>query len=92
MTAPPPPGSTRHRPLKTLVTGGGGFLGRAIVKRLLTRGDEVRSLARGDYPELRQLGVEVIQGDLADADVVQVACAGCDVVFHVAARAGVWGP
>ena len=77
--------------MRALVTGGGGFLGLAIVKRLRARGDFVRSLSRGDYPELRALGVESVQGDIADADVVSAAAAGCDVVFHVAAKAGVWG-
>ncbi len=78
--------------MKTLVTGGGGFLGGAIVRRLVERGDTVRSLARGDYPELRALGVETIQGDVADRDAVLRAVEGCDVVFHVAAKAGFWGP
>src|SRR5690554_4001860 len=77
--------------MKTLVTGGGGFLGKAIVARLLARGDEVRVLARGDYPELAQMGAETIRGDVADAAVVDRAVEGCDVVFHVAAKAGVWG-
>ncbi len=74
-----------------LVTGGGGFLGRAIVGQLVARGDTVRSLARGDYPELRALGVESIRGDLADAAPVDRAVEGSDVVFHVAAKAGIWG-
>lgn len=77
--------------MKALVTGGGGFLGKAIVAQLLERGDEVRSLARSDYPELRQMGVDTVQGDIADARVVEKAVAGCDIVFHVAAKAGVWG-
>ncbi len=77
--------------MKTLVTGGGGFLGKAIVERLLARGDEVRVLARGEYPELAELGVETIRGDVADPAVVERAVEGCDVVFHVAAKAGVWG-
>jgi nucleoside-diphosphate-sugar epimerase len=81
----------RSRQVCALVTGGGGFLGRAIVERLLARGDQVRSFARGDYPELAQLGVEVLHGDLADAEAIGDACRGCEVVFHVAARAGVWG-
>jgi len=75
-----------------LVTGGGGFLGRAIVERLLQRGVSVRSIARGDYPELRQLGVETIRADLTDDAAVTQACNGVDVIFHVAAKAGVWGP
>jgi len=77
--------------MKALVTGGGGFLGGAIVRDLVARGDEVRSFARGDYPALRDLGVEAIRGDLADADAVARAVDGCDVVFHVAAKAGIWG-
>ena len=77
--------------MKALVTGGGGFLGGAIVRRLLDRGDSVRSYSRGDYPELSRLGVEVFQGDLCDADALAKAADGCDVLFHVAAKAGVWG-
>jgi nucleoside-diphosphate-sugar epimerase len=74
-----------------LVTGGGGFLGGAIVRRLVERGVRVRSFSRGDYPDLRALGVELFHGDLADADAVNRAVCGCDVVFHVAAKAGVGG-
>jgi nucleoside-diphosphate-sugar epimerase len=74
-----------------LVTGGGGFLGSAIVRRLVARGDQVRSLARNRYPALDTLGVEQFQGDVADADLVTRAVASCDLVFHVAARAGIWG-
>ena len=80
-----------HRPLTALVTGGGGFLGLAIVEQLLARGDQVRSFARGSYPGIAELGVEVLRGDLRDAQAVGTACAGCDVVFHVAAKAGIWG-
>lgn len=78
--------------MKALVTGGGGFLGNAIVRRLIDRGYEVRSLNRGDYPGLVGLGVEQIRGDLADAEVVHRATTDCDVVFHVAAKAAMWGP
>jgi len=77
--------------MKALVTGGGGFLGLAIVRLLRQRGDEVRSLARNSYPELDALGVEQVRGDLADAGAVAEAAAGCELVFHVAAKAGVWG-
>jgi nucleoside-diphosphate-sugar epimerase len=77
--------------VKTLVTGGGGFLGRAIVEQLLARGDSVRSLARGDYPELAKAGAEVVRGDIEDAAAVANAAKGVDVVFHVAARPGIWG-
>ncbi|MBN2159656.1 MAG: NAD-dependent epimerase/dehydratase family protein [Spirochaetes bacterium] len=78
--------------MRALVTGGGGFLGGAIVRQLIRRGDAVRSFSRGSYPELDRLGVEHVQGDLADLDDICAAVKGCDVVFHVAAKAGPWGP
>lgn len=77
---------------RALVTGGGGFLGAAIVGRLLAHGWLVRSFSRGGYPELEAAGVECRRGDLADGPAVADAVAGCEVVFHVAAKAGVWGP
>jgi len=78
--------------MKALVTGGGGFLGGAIVRKLVERGDEVRSFSRRSYAKLEKLGVQHIQGDLTDEEAICHAAGGCDVVFHVAARAGVWGP
>jgi len=77
--------------MRVLVTGGGGFLGGAIVRQLLARGDRVRSVSRGSYPELARLGVEHISGDLAEAAVAETAVAGVDAVIHTAAKAGVWG-
>jgi len=77
--------------MKALVTGGGGFLGRYIVERLLARGDSVRVLGRGGYPELDTLGVEGVQADLRDRDAVIKACRAIDVVFHVAALPAIWG-
>jgi len=74
-----------------LVTGGGGFLGFAIVRLLKERGHRVASLSRNRYHALDELGVHQIQADLSDAEAVKNACAGKDVVFHVAAKAGVWG-
>jgi nucleoside-diphosphate-sugar epimerase len=78
--------------LHVLVTGAGGFLGRYIAEQSLARGDRVRGLARGEYPQLADLGVEMIRGDLRDAETVIRACHGVDVVYHVAAIAGIWGP
>jgi len=77
--------------MKVLVTGGGGFLGGVIVRMLRERGDEVRSFSRGEYPALAALGVEQVRGRLEDRDAVVAAAAGCDLVFHVAAKAGIWG-
>ena len=58
---------------------------------LVERGDEVRSFSRGEYPELARLGVEQFRGDLAEREALLRAAAGCDIVFHVAAKAGIWG-
>lgn len=80
------------RPATVLVTGGGGFLGQAIVRLLLQRGETVRSFSRQPYPELAALGVEHCQGELDDPQAVAAAVQGCGLVFHVAAKAGVWGP
>jgi 2-alkyl-3-oxoalkanoate reductase len=77
--------------MKALVTGGGGFLGQAIVRKLRARGDAVRSISRSTYPELANLGVEQFRGDLTDAGAIEKAAAGCDLILHVAAKAGIWG-
>jgi len=75
--------------MHALVTGGGGFLGRYICEQLIARGDRVRSFGRGAYPELKTLGVEVVRGDICNEKAVSAACQGAEVVFHVAALAGV---
>lgn len=77
--------------MRALVTGGTGFLGGAIASRLIKEGWTVRSLARGEAPGLRALGVDVVRADLSDAKAVKAACSGCEVVFHAAAKVGLWG-
>lgn len=77
--------------MKILVTGGGGFVGGYVIDRLIARGYAVRSIGRSAQPDLEAKGVEVVQADLGDAAAVATACAGVDAVFHVAAKAGVWG-
>lgn len=78
-------------PDKVLVTGGGGFLGGAILRQLLERSDRVTSFSRRVYPELTSFGVEQIHGDISDKTAVEFACKGIDLVFHVASKPGVWG-
>lgn len=77
--------------MKALVTGGGGFLGGAIVELLLSRGACVRSFSRGEYPRLSALGTECMRGDITDKAAAAEACRGCDTVFHAAAKVGMWG-
>ncbi len=74
-----------------LVTGVGGFLGSAIIERLVAHGDAVRSLSRGHYPKLAAMGIDQIRGDIADRQTVQRACAGVELLFHVAAKPTPWG-
>ncbi len=77
---------------QVLVTGGGGFIGKALVRALVERGLRVTVVGRNSYPDLESLGVKCLRGDIRDADFLERACAGHDTVFHVAAKAGVWGP
>lgn len=74
--------------MKVLVTGGTGFSGKALVRRLLDLGHEVVAL---DYheglktEELRQWGAQVVIGSVTDREVVRRCVAGVDVVQHLAA-------
>ena len=75
-----------------LVTGGGGFLGKAIIHLLKKDGYKLRSYSRGRYPELEKLGVETFQGNISDEAALEAAAQGCHAIMHVAAKAGVYGP
>ncbi|MDO6641487.1 NAD-dependent epimerase/dehydratase family protein [Shewanella sp. 5_MG-2023] len=81
----------KSRVNKVFVTGAGGFLGKAICTRLRAAGIEVNGFARGEYPALTAMGVNMYQGDISDSDALAAAMQDCDLVFHVASKAGVWG-
>ncbi len=74
-----------------LVTGGGGFLGRAVVEKLLQKGDRVISLSRKFYTDLQRIGAEQIQGDIRDRTKLEKSFQGVQTVFHTAAKADIWG-
>jgi nucleoside-diphosphate-sugar epimerase len=78
--------------MKVLVTGGGGFLGSAICRQLLARGDDVIAYQRSANKELEKLGVRIIRGSITDAELLNAALEGVDAVIHTAAKAGIWGP
>ncbi|WP_267221139.1 hopanoid-associated sugar epimerase [Dyella silvae] len=80
--------------MKSLVTGATGFVGSAVVRRLLREDHRVRVLARAgsDRRNLQGIDVEVIEGDLTDAASLAKVCDGCDAVFHVAADYRLWAP
>jgi nucleoside-diphosphate-sugar epimerase len=77
--------------VKVLVTGGGGFIGMALVRRLVESGYSVSSFSRSIYKEHIKLGVRIIQGDIVNQTEIEKACVGIDTIFHVAAKAKIWG-
>ena len=79
--------------MRALVTGASGFVGRTLVERLLANRHHVRGLVRATsrVEPLRHLGVELCCGELGDPESLARAVRGVDVVFHTAARGGVWG-
>jgi nucleoside-diphosphate-sugar epimerase len=78
--------------MRALITGGGGFVGLAVVRMLVARGVACGVVGRRDYPALEQLGVTVFRGDIQDKPFLNRVFKGYDTVFHVAAKAGIWGP
>ncbi len=78
----------------TLVTGATGFIGSAVVRRLLARGRAVRALVEPGAPtaNLEGLDVERVPGDVLDRDAVARAIQGCDAVHHLAAIYSLWLP
>ena len=77
--------------MKALVTGGGGFLGGAIVRELRARGDDVVSYSRSEHRAVLELGARCVRGDVCDESALAAAMRDVDVVFHAAARAGIHG-
>lgn len=77
--------------MNVLITGGAGFVGAHLTRRLLERGHRVTSLDLRPGPEdesLRQAGARMLQGSVADREAVDRATAGADIVFHLASPFG----
>lgn len=72
--------------MRVFLTGGSGFVGGALIPRLLERGDQVVGLARSDAAArtLTERGAEVVRGNVLDEDSLAAGMRGCDLAFHVA--------
>ena len=76
--------------MNVLVTGGGGFLGSHLARRLHEMGHRVSILGRRRYPNLPENIIQ-LQVDLRDSKAVSNACKEQDSVFHAGALPGIWG-
>jgi len=78
--------------MNVLVTGGGGFLGLEVCKKLIEKDFLVTSISRKKYKELEDLNITQIECDLSDQnDINNISLIGFDIIVHTAAKAGVWG-
>jgi nucleoside-diphosphate-sugar epimerase len=75
------------------VTGGSGFIGGRLIERLRREGLDVRALARSDgsAAAVESAGAEAVRGDLDSVGAMRSGAQGCDLFFHVAAKAEDWG-
>src|SRR3954462_932537 len=73
--------------MKLLITGATGKVGSRLAKRFAQRGDQVRALVRDPMraTDLREAGIELVQGDLLEVDTLAAAVRGVHAVVHCAA-------
>jgi dihydroflavonol-4-reductase len=78
----------------SLVTGANGFVGCHVTRALIARGDHVRALVResADLSALAGLDVELVRGDVRDAESIAQAAGGAREIYHVAADYRLWVP
>jgi nucleoside-diphosphate-sugar epimerase len=76
------------------VTGGSGFIGGRLIRRLVSEGSRVRALARSDgaADKVAAAGAEPARGDLENPAALRAGAEGCDLAFHAAAAVLEWGP
>jgi nucleoside-diphosphate-sugar epimerase len=75
------------------LTGGSGFVGRALIAELAARGTPVRALVRSEAAAatVRGLGADPVMGDLDATEAMRAGMTGCPVVIHAAAKVDLWG-
>jgi nucleoside-diphosphate-sugar epimerase len=81
-------------PQSAFVTGGSGFIGKRLIRRLVDEGSRVAALARSEAAaaKVREAGAEPVRGDLHDVGAMRAGADRCEVAFHAAAVLGEWGP
>jgi nucleoside-diphosphate-sugar epimerase len=80
-------------PRSAFVTGGSGFIGGRLLRRLADQGCRVKALARSDRSAaaVEALGAEPVRGELADFEAIGAGAEGCEAAFHLAAHVADWG-
>lgn len=78
---------------KAFITGGSGFLGRAMISFLINHNWEVNALVRSEKAAkiVTKLGAKPIDGELSNIEAMSAGMLGCQAVFHSAAHVGDWG-
>src|SRR5437867_4421258 len=73
--------------MRVFLTGGTGFIGGRVARKLRERGDEVVALVRSPAKagRLSELGCTLVEGDLSSEDAIAAGLEGCDAAFHAAA-------
>jgi nucleoside-diphosphate-sugar epimerase len=87
------PAVSFHGERTAFVTGGSGFIGGHLIRRLLSEGWSVRALARSEHSAstVRERGAEPVRGDLDENAAMRAGAEGCALAFHAAAHLGEWG-
>lgn len=81
--------------MRIFLTGGTGFIGHHVARRLLQAGHQLRCLARTTSSrrnDLRAWGVELVDGDVTDRAAVEAGLVGCQAVVHLAGLYAMWQP
>src|SRR5260370_35330520 len=80
--------------MKVLITGATGLLGGLLIRELRERGEDIRALVLPveNTDRLVAQGVEVVRGDITDANTLGPAVKEIELIFHLAGMMGVWRP
>ena len=80
--------------MSVLITGANGFVGSAVLRKLLDKGESVKVFVRpdSDRRNLTGLDIEIVEGDLRDTNSIKQAVKSCNQIYHIAADYRLWTP